>query len=217
MCVHILILLLLGINNIVSYWERSLIFFGYTLFIIVSRKYNKKWSIRNTLYPESITPHISDLLRWKSHLNSPHTMERIQDARSNLGKLFYTTISSNKFLATEFTAFKKLSSYSICATLHIYSHVLKSYFMCYYFLFNHIQALSVISSYISKIDVNVMYIHFIHRAISWYKRASESFFFIAVADKKYIDHVLFRSFVYRVSIPLLSLHCSKKPSLRTEF
>ena len=74
----------------------------------------------------------------------------------------------------------------------------------------------MISSYISKIGVNVVYMHSIHRAIPWYKRASESFCFIAVADKKYIDHVLLRSFVYRLSNPLLSLHCSKKPSLRTE-
>ena len=41
----------------------------------------------------------------------------------------------------------------------------------------------MISSYISKIGVNVVYMHSIHRAIPWYKRASESFCFIAVADE----------------------------------
>lgn len=46
----------------------------------------------------------------------------------------------------------------------------------------------MISSYISKIGVNVVYMHSIHRAIPWYKRASESFCFIAVANKQYIDH-----------------------------
>lgn len=46
----------------------------------------------------------------------------------------------------------------------------------------------MISSYISKIGVNVVYMHSIHRAIPWYKRASESFCFIAVANEKYIDH-----------------------------
>ena len=120
--------------------------------------------------------------------NSLHTVERIQNVRNNLVIFFYTTISSKRFLAAEFTAFKNILPLSIFTELYINSHSFKSYFMRHYFSHNHIKALSMISSYISKIGVNVVYMHSIHRAIPWYKRASESFCFIAVADEKYIDH-----------------------------
>jgi hypothetical protein len=92
-------------------------------------------------------------------------VERIQNAQNNLAKLFYTTISSKKFLATEFTASKNIFPLGIFVAMHIYSRVLKSYFIRYYFSYNHIKALSIISSHILKIGVNVVYIHFIPRSI----------------------------------------------------
>lgn len=63
-----------------------------------------------------------------------------------------------------FISFGNIDLQGIFTTLHIYSRVLKSYFIRYYFSYNHIKALSIISSYISKNGVNVVYIHFIHRS-----------------------------------------------------
>lgn len=97
-------------------------------------------------------------------LNSLHTVERIQNARNSPVILFYTTISSKRFSAIEFTAFKNIFSLGIFKALYINSHPFKSYFIRYYFSYNHIKALSIISSYISKTGVNVVYMHYIHRS-----------------------------------------------------
>ncbi len=70
------------------------------------------------------------------------------------------------FFSNHFIFSQVLTLQRIFTVLHIYSRILKSYFLRYYFSRNHIKALSIISSYISKIGVNVVYIHFIHRSIS---------------------------------------------------
>ena len=165
LCAHVLTFLLFKFNYIVPYCDRSSIFSGHTLLFIVSRKYQDKNDRFETHCVLNRSFQLFPINYHDNALNSLHTVERIQNARNSLVILFYTTISSKRFSAIEFSAFKNIFSLGIFKALYINSRPFKSYFIRYYFSYNHIKALSIISSYISKTGVNVVYIHFIHRSI----------------------------------------------------
>ena len=126
------------------------IFTGYIFQFVVSEKYQKRNDQFETHYVLNRSFQVFPINYHDTAPNSLHSVQRIQNARNNLVKLFFTTISSKRFLATEFIAFKNMFSLGIFTPLYIYSRILKSYFIRYYFSYNHIKALSIISSYISK-------------------------------------------------------------------